>query len=294
MGDMTHIWHFLLTRYNAVPIFKFMSSQIQEKALAALFGFLRPLITALMRAGVGYAEFSEVAKAAYVQVCLDEFGVRGRQTNLSRVAVMTGLSRKEVSRIRQQEIEGNSYSCDSRNPVSEIIHLWYTDPLYLDVDGNPAVLPFDSKGASFSSLVKRVPSDLPPGAVKTELIRMGVVSSVGSNRLCINRREFVPDSSNERLVEGLLAGLKSHMETVAFNADPANPKETRYEVLVECLDVDPVLLRKLRKVSRKKLYEFASGFDDYIAEYELNDEGAETRRAGIGVYYFEDDKKNRQ
>jgi len=265
-----------------------MISDIQKKTLSALFVFLRPLITALLRSGIGYAEFSEVAKACYVQVCLDEFGFRGRKTNVSRVAVMTGLSRKEVNRIKQNESEGVAYVCNVRNPISEMLHLWFTDPAYLDKRGYPKVIPYKGEGPSFSELHRRIRCDVPLGAVKTELARMGVISIV-QHTVVVNRREFVPDSVDERLVEGLLAGLKSHADTIAFNSDPANPDMTRYECLVECLHVDAHLLPKLRRISRKRLYSFASSFDDYLAEYSSDsDEDTATTRAGIGVFYFED------
>jgi hypothetical protein len=223
---------------------------------------------------------------------LDEFGFRGRKTNVSRVAVMTGLSRKEVNRIKQNESKGAIYQTDLRNPVSEILHLWFTDPDYLDERGYPKAISSKGDAPSFSALHSRIRCDVPPGAVKTELARMGVISVSGEN-IVVNRREFVPDAVDERLVEGLLAGLKSHAETIAFNADPANPDATRYECLVECLRVDARLLPKLRRVSRKRLYNFASSFDDYLAEYSAEDdvEYISTRRAGIGVFYFEDSKQ---
>lgn len=262
-----------------------MLSEIQKKILSALFVFLRPLISALMRSGIGYAEFSEAAKACYVQVCLDEFGVRGRKTNISRIAIMTGLSRKEVRRISDREWR----NCGVSNPLSEILHLWHTDKDFQDELGKPLAIPYDGEVPSFSSLRRRVRCDVPSGAVKTELVRMGIVSIAEDGKLRVNRREFVPDRVDDSLAEGLLAGLKSHADTIAFNADPANPKDTRYECLVESRNADIRLLPKLRRVSRERLYDFVSSFDDCLAEYSVED-GDEDRatRAGIGVFYFED------
>ena len=288
MVEIAHIWFFPLTHSVSDSIFASMISDIQKKTLSALFVFLRPLIKALLRSGIGYAEFSEVAKACYVQVCLDEFGFRGRKTNVSRVAVMTGISRKELNRIKLNQSKDSVYQCDVRNPISEILHIWFTDPDYLDERGYPKPIPYRGNSPSFSELHRRIRCDVPPGAVKTELARMGVISVI-QQTIVVNRREFVPDSVDERLVEGLLAGLKSHADTIAFNADPANPDMTRYECLVECLRVDARLLPKLRRVSRKRLYNFASSFDDYLAEYSVeDDEDVGTNRAGIGVFYFED------
>ena len=79
-----------------------MQNDIQRQILGAILLVLRPLAKALLRVGVGYREFSEIAKIAFVQTATEEYGLRGRPTNISRVAVMTGLTRKEVKRVRDK------------------------------------------------------------------------------------------------------------------------------------------------------------------------------------------------
>ena len=68
----------------------------------AFFVVLKPIARILLRYGIGFREFAEVAKSAFVDVATAEYGIRGRPTNISRVAVMTGLTRKEVRRLRDQ------------------------------------------------------------------------------------------------------------------------------------------------------------------------------------------------
>ena len=53
----------------------------------------------LLRQGISYAEFSEIVKAVYVEVALKDFKVVGRRTTRTRIAVITGLTRKEVKRV---------------------------------------------------------------------------------------------------------------------------------------------------------------------------------------------------
>lgn len=66
-----------------------MSSPVQKKILDALLMTLRPLARALLRSGIGYREFSDMAKVAFVNVAADDYGLRGRATNTSRIAVIT-------------------------------------------------------------------------------------------------------------------------------------------------------------------------------------------------------------
>ena len=77
-----------------------MSSPLQNKILKALFVALKPLAKSMLRAGIGYREFSDIAKAAFVLEASEGYGLRGRATNISRVAIMTGIARKEVKKVR--------------------------------------------------------------------------------------------------------------------------------------------------------------------------------------------------
>ena len=67
-----------------------MQDDIQRQILGAILLVMRPIARALLRVGVGYREFSEIAKTAFVETATKEYGLRGRPTNISRVAVMTG------------------------------------------------------------------------------------------------------------------------------------------------------------------------------------------------------------
>ena len=83
-----------------------MTAASQSSILTALLYALRPIARILLRAGVSYREFSEISKQAFVDVATSDFGIRGRPTNISRVAVMTGLTRKEVKRVRESISKG--------------------------------------------------------------------------------------------------------------------------------------------------------------------------------------------
>ena len=83
-----------------------MQDTIQRQILSALLIALRPLARALLRAGIGFREFEEISKTAFVDIATKDFGIRGRPTNISRVAVMTGLTRKEVRRLRDKASAG--------------------------------------------------------------------------------------------------------------------------------------------------------------------------------------------
>ena len=82
-----------------------MGESIKLTLLRAYQVLLGPLIRILLRQGISYAEFSEIAKAVYVEVALKDFKVAGRKATRTRVAVMTGLTRKEVKRVIDEAVK---------------------------------------------------------------------------------------------------------------------------------------------------------------------------------------------
>ena len=93
--------------------------------LSALLRALKPISRLLMKAGIGYREFAEISKCAFVDVATKDYGLRGRPTNISRVAVMTGLTRKEVKRIRDKISEGLDATTLRVIPPAEILAKWH-------------------------------------------------------------------------------------------------------------------------------------------------------------------------
>src|SRR5215467_10963761 len=72
-----------------------------DQILKSVHQWLKPLIHVLLSCGITWKEFAELSKTAYVEVATRNFGKRGRPTNVSRTAVLTGLGRKDVRKQRQ-------------------------------------------------------------------------------------------------------------------------------------------------------------------------------------------------
>ena len=76
-----------------------MEQEIKHGILDAYRRLLKPLIRILLRNGVGFDEFAEIGKAVYVDVASTEFKVPHRKMSQARIAILTGLTRKEVARL---------------------------------------------------------------------------------------------------------------------------------------------------------------------------------------------------
>src|SRR5882724_13114401 len=132
-----------------------MASASTTQVLAAARQWLKPLVHVLMRCGVTWKDFSELAKAAYVEVATENFGKRGRPTNVSRTAVLTGLARREVRKQRQLLTEKPNTLAGYVTKSSLVLSAWHLDPDFRDKRGRPAILRIRGRGKTFTALIER-------------------------------------------------------------------------------------------------------------------------------------------
>jgi hypothetical protein len=271
-----------------------MQDTIQRQILNALLQVLRPMIRALLRAGIGYREFAEVSKAAFVDVATKDYGLRGRPTNISRVAVMTGLTRKEVKRLREKASAGDQTVVVRSAPMAVILHRWFTEDEYTDGDGFPLALKFEGKSPTFSSLVKNHGGDIPPGAMRTELKRIKAIDERPDGYLVAKKRNVSGLDVDQKLITGLANILYPAALTLAHNTDPDRTGDTwiqRYAYTQFVRDDD---VSRIRRISSDRLVEFTESIDDLFSAYETLYDKQESsklgRAVGVGVFYFEEDK----
>jgi hypothetical protein len=271
-----------------------MQDTIQRRILNALLIALRPLARVLLRAGVGYREFSEISKTAFVDVATKDYGIRGRPTNISRVAVMTGLTRKEVRRLRNKSESGEETGISRPMPMAVILHRWFTENEFIDESGKPKELPFDDHANSFSELVRRYGGDIPPGAMRTELKRINAIEETSSGDLRVLKRNVSGREINERLADGLELLVYPTILALAHNTDLDSGDDTWVMRTAATSRVRDSDVPRLRRISSDRLAEFVESIDDLFAAYEtLHDDDPDEssdKAVGIGVIYFEEDK----
>lgn len=270
-----------------------MTRPIQKRVLRSLFLALRPLAKILITSGIGFREFAEVAKAAFVDVAVLEYGIRGRPTNSSRVAVITGLSRKEAARVRESSITDAVDGIYRESPASVILHHWHNDPNYVDVNGLPKILPYKGSKCSFEALVSKYAGDIPAGALRAELKRLGAIDDFQENFVIAKKPYFVPSGIDDLLVIGFEDVLASALSTLAHNCDLTRSGKPRFQRVASVGFIDPKYFRQIEDYSTQRLTETGLEFCRYLDEFERkstrpesNDE-AENIQVGIGLYYYQ-------
>lgn len=269
-----------------------MSESARETVYAVLLATVRPIASMLLRFGVSYQDFDRVCKAAFVQAAMAEYGVRGRPANVSRVALMTGLTRKVVRHIRGQHPNGLLSKEEVRSLPSEVLNVWHTDFRFCSTYGKPKALTWDSDTGSFCELVRHCSRTVSPATMRAELTRMGAVTESENGLFIANRRSFIPSTTEERLIQGLHYGLRPLAMTVAHNASTEESGNLRFQRLVWNYCLPKSQRGAVDELVAQRLKEFSQEIDDLLSEADRSSSPADGVVFGVGLYQFEDDSAN--
>ena len=275
-----------------------MKSKIQRAVLSACGEFLRPVVRLLLKNGIGYNEFSQICKLAFVEVASNDYGIRGRKTNMSRVAVMTGISRKEVKRLRDVETKDTLAAMSRKRRPELILSIWQSDPEYCDSAGKPKRIRFEGPGATFRDLVSRVGGDIPARAMLNELLRAGSIVQEGE-KLRLVSASYIPEPNDPDAI--LVAGdaIRDMISTIDHNLGVSEP-ELRFLERRVYSDRLPMRQRaRFRKLARERGELLIRDLNSWITEREASpmDSSAEivspshANRIGVGVYFFDGSKQ---
>jgi hypothetical protein len=264
----------------------------QNAIYAAILRVLRPLIRLLLRHGVPFGTFADLAKRVYVEVALEEFGIPGRKQTHSRVSILTGLSRKEVLRVTRLDRPDDTETSDRYQRAARVISGWLRDGRYGDGTGNPAALPMEGDGPTFPELVKAHSGDVPARAVLDELVRVGAAERTEDGKVCLQARAYIPVAGDEEKVEILGTDASFLIGTIDHNLQAAPGKAFfQRKTMYDNLPAEAV--EELRKDLAMRAERFLEQADRKLAERDrdVNPKATGTgrRRAGIGIFWFEDE-----
>ena len=266
----------------------------------AILRILNPLIRMLIKHDISLSEFSELAKKAYVDVAYEHFSIPKRKMTYARVAVLTGLSRKEVVRLLNEPKSNTPQPKIAHNRASRVITGWLNDSDFLDEYHQPKVLPLKHDKSSFSMLVERYSGDISVGAILDELERTGIVSRVDSSHVSLECFGYVPQTDELEKLEILSLCSSNLLTSGVYNIEKKEGEDARFQRQLSH-QVPDKLVNEFKAFSQKKSLDLLLEFNRWLGEqtkhYEVKADKTipnkitpdkENKRVGVGIYYFEE------
>lgn len=249
---------------------------------------LRQLVRILLRFGVSHGEFADLAKGAYVDVAYRYYSLPKRKQTYSRAAVITGLSRKDVMRIREVDADANPQPSVLLNRGKRVIEGWLHDnELKQHSD-----IPLRGGTGSFEALVAQHGGDITARAILDELVRVGAVERVDLKTVRMVNSGYIPKKNETEMLDVAGRAVTDLLRTVAHNI--AAPQDAYFQRQVAYHDVPASVAQKFREVSRVECQQVMRVLNDWLAaQCKAVDPqpGEATVRVGVGLYYFLDEKE---
>lgn len=258
-----------------------------DKLYPPLARLLRPLVRLCIHAGMTFPALSQLLRELYVNVAEYDFALPGKEQTDSRVSLLTGIHRKEVSRLRGAGAPVNTVPA-SVSRTGAIIARWLASPRFCDATGAPLPLPrtADDGRPSFEELVASVTRDLRPRAVLDEWIDRGIASIDTEDRIRLAEAAFIPQQGDDEKLYYFGRNLHDHLAAAAANVLTAPPPFLERSVHYDGLSAE--LARRLEARSRELALEMLQRINREANAACETDPGGE-HRWNCGVYAFRED-----
>jgi len=266
-----------------------MSENVKKSLLAACRHMLQPLVRILLRQGVLYGEFSDAVRGAYIDIAKDELVPAGRPQTDSRIAILTGLTKRDVEKIRSESSDDEDDV--GLNRIARVLQGWSQDPEYLGPYGLPLEIPFAGDKLSFEHLVRKYADDVPARALLEELIRVDAAKETDDQYVRLLTRTYVPSPLDPVGLERMGNVVNYFIDTVDFNLQKRRQGAGRFERYAITMEgLSPNDFQAFDELIREKGQELLEILDDWLGQHEIPGghhlPATESIRTGVGIFHF--------
>lgn len=250
---------------------------------------LRPFASMLLRCGMTWKEFSDLSKSVFVKVASEEFGIRNRPTNVSRVSILTGIDRKEVKRQRELIAAETPAAVGKTTDATRVLSGWFQDSDYLDANSNPVALAEQGKDLSFATLCGQYGGDIAATTLLKELLTTNTIERDANGALHPLRRYYQPAVSDDENLKFASQRIRELFETMNNNVFPSDKHIPIFGGYAANDTMPAEIIPQFREFLDKRGQEFLEEIDDWLTEHApvAESDVKNPVRMGIGLYAIE-------
>lgn len=273
-----------------------LSIDARPHFLQALRRILRPIIRLMIRSGVRYDEFADLARGAYVDSAIHD-GI-GEVTHPSPEQILwaTGIEPERLDNYRRMDTHELAPTRTSIQVVIEVLHRWHTNSRFLNEHGGPQDLEFDSaSNESFRSLVAQVDKNADPAFILNEILKSKSAVYLEDNRIRAVTRSYIWPTDSVAGVEYFWRALNDLSQTLEYNFDPANAERKRLErSMFADRGISADLLPAFNRYTQERASQFLNDLDDWLARFPdiSTEDHGDKIVAGIYVFMYVETPKD--
>jgi len=269
--------------------------EIKSTLKKSLLRLLKPLVKILLNHGISVNEFMDLVKRSYVEVADQDFQLEGRKQSVSRIAVITGMHRKDVAHYRNKYCNGDSdFPAESEtqfhNRAARVISAWNNETEFSDTKGEASQLPIEGENGSFSSLILKHSGSMTVRAMLDEMIRVGAIEFVTPESVKLVQTVYVPKDSDVQRIVYMGDASSDLLSTLAINLE--DPDANRLQLSTAFDNLPEECLPELKKFCHQKSTQLLNELEHWLSKQDRDSnpkiKGTGQVRAGLGIYYLEE------
>lgn len=254
--------------------------------LGAVEAVFAPLAQLLLEHGVSSPDSEMLLRAVCVHQAAKAEGVPGKKPNISRIALVTGVARGDVTRILESRPGADPAVDTGRHRVDRVLTGWHSDPRFL-VGQRPLVLPIKKNsrnGPSFWSLASRYAPGVYPGLILGELCRVGAVEKLAGERVRVRMRRYKSKELSYQVLREMGARVGDLLQTILSNA--TRSESPRFCRMAQITSVDATFLPLIRKMLVDRSQAVLSGVQEELNSKRWKRCASNGPRVRIGLTIF--------
>jgi len=187
-----------------------------DSLLPEALAIVQPLVTWLIRTGVGHGEFAAALKPVFLAQAQEELARENQKPTDSAVSLRSGLHRKDVRAFRETasqamaQVQANGSAWGKPSAANQVATRW------LSLDRTTDALPIHGNENSFEALARSVSKDIHPRTVLQELVRLNLVREE-SETVHLLRNAFVPDPRHKEARTLFAGSVADHLQAGVHN-----------------------------------------------------------------------------
>jgi len=200
---------------------------LKPAARAMAAQILGPLARLLLDIGLSAKDLQEIARMEFVRAALAKGAASAPPaTTDSHIAVVTGLTRRDVARLRASPPRRDK-SDAGRHRAEVVLKAWVSGDTAFQDRGEPARLPLRGTRFSFAALVRKHSPEPRARTILRDLERVKAVRRTPDNLVEVIRKTYAPLSFSPEGLRELGEQCQEHLQTLIHNLH--HPKRPLYQ-----------------------------------------------------------------
>jgi hypothetical protein len=268
----------------------------KEAVLSVFAALVQPLMRVAFEYGISAGEIAGVVRRVYIQALEDRLREQKRPTTDARLAVVAGVTKSDVSALREATRAGAPHSLLAAvglDQVASLLTAWHTQTgfsgaygLALELDLTPAP---GSPRRSFRELVALACPGADEEALLDELVAAGSVEVLeGTTVRCLSRA-VVPPGADARRIERMGRFLGVVADNFVHNLLRTSAEPLYFERAVVSDELMSEAGRdRFLALAGERGQELLAELDTFLSRLVASERSESGKKYGVGVYFFED------